>query len=122
MFRIPGEEIDELRHFDSTESKHIIVYYRGLYYSVECVDYRNQILSPSSLQYQFEWIINDAQSKLVIGKYLMISRLSRVYKAKNQHVYSVQSFIFGLSDLLFDRRKINFLMNRYVYDLICSTS
>jgi len=68
--RIPGEEVDELRHFDSAESKHIVVNYRGMYYTVECYDERNKILSPTSLQAQFEWIIKDAEEHIESGKYL----------------------------------------------------
>lgn len=62
--RIPGEEIDELRHYDSKVSRHIVVNYKGFYYRVECFDAKNQILSPTSLQSHFDRIITEVESKL----------------------------------------------------------
>lgn len=66
--RVPGEVVDELRHYDSTVSKHIVVNYLGVYYRVECYDVKNQILSPAALQAQFEWIMRDAETQLKSGR------------------------------------------------------
>ncbi|OXA62457.1 Carnitine O-palmitoyltransferase 1, liver isoform [Folsomia candida] len=66
--RVPGEKVDKLRHCDSADSKHIVVNYLGMYYRVECYDIKNQILSPSAIQTQFEWIMNQADSELKSGK------------------------------------------------------
>lgn len=64
MFSIPGEEIDELRHYDSKVSRHIVVNYKGFYYKVECFDSKNQILSPPTLQAQFDKIMDQVDTKL----------------------------------------------------------
>lgn len=45
-----------------------MVNYLGMYYRVECYDIKNQILSPSAIQTQFEWIMNQADSELKSGK------------------------------------------------------
>jgi hypothetical protein len=63
--------VDEIRHYDSADSKHIVVSYMGVYYRVECFDIKNQILSPSAIQTQFEWIMKDAESQLKSGMYVI---------------------------------------------------
>lgn len=68
LHRIPGEEIDELRHYDCAVSRHIVVNYKGFYYKVECFDVKNQILSPPSLQAQFDKIIAEVEAKLARGE------------------------------------------------------
>lgn len=72
MSRIPGEQVDELRHYDSADSKHIIVNYLGISYRMECYDIKNQILSPSAIQTQFEWIMKDAESQVKSGMWQLI--------------------------------------------------
>lgn len=59
--RIPGEDIDELHHFESAKSKHIIVMRRGIYYKLHVYDKMNQLLCPTSLEEQIEWIVKDAE-------------------------------------------------------------
>ncbi|XP_071444145.1 carnitine O-palmitoyltransferase 1, liver isoform-like [Hetaerina americana] len=54
--RRPGEDEDELVHFDSSESRHVVVYSRGLYYRVDVYDSRNQLLSPTAFEELFNWI------------------------------------------------------------------
>ncbi|XP_047476442.1 carnitine O-palmitoyltransferase 1, liver isoform-like [Penaeus chinensis] len=60
--RVPGEEIDELLHFDSTESRHVVVWRQGLFYQLNIYDDKNQILSPAELERLFQDIIDDADT------------------------------------------------------------
>lgn len=58
--RIPGEECDELKRFDSAVSKHIAVMRKGLYYKVDVYDKKGNILTPQTLEEVLEFIIEDA--------------------------------------------------------------
>lgn len=58
--RSPGEEIDELLHFDSRDSRHIVVWRQGLFYQLTIIDDKNQILSVTVLEKLFQEIIDDA--------------------------------------------------------------
>lgn len=58
--RIPGEECDELKMFDSSVSKHIAVMRKGLYYKVDVYDKKGNILTPQTLEEIFQFIIEDA--------------------------------------------------------------
>lgn len=58
--RVPGEEIDELLHFDSRESRHIVVWRQGLFYQLGIYDDKNQLLSVTVLEKFFQDIIDDA--------------------------------------------------------------
>lgn len=58
--RVPGREIDELMHFDSRESRHIVVWRQGLFYQLDMYDEKNQILSVTLLERLFQEIIDDA--------------------------------------------------------------
>lgn len=58
--RVPGEEIDELLHFDSRESRHIVVWRQGLFYQLSIYDDKNQLLSVTVLEKFFQDIIDDA--------------------------------------------------------------
>ncbi|MPC08983.1 Carnitine O-palmitoyltransferase 1, liver isoform [Portunus trituberculatus] len=58
--RVPGEEIDELLHFDSQESRHIVVWRQGLFYQLGIYDDKNQLLSVTVLEKLFQDIIDDA--------------------------------------------------------------
>ncbi|XP_070535629.1 carnitine O-palmitoyltransferase 1, liver isoform-like isoform X2 [Ptychodera flava] len=62
--RIPGEEMDELVHYDSYESKHIVVMRKGLYYKLDMYDVNGQVLAPMTAAKQLEWIIEDADKQL----------------------------------------------------------
>lgn len=58
--RVPGEEIDEMLHFDSQESRHIVVWRQGLFYQLSIYDDKNQLLSVTVLEKYFQDIIDDA--------------------------------------------------------------
>eukprot|EP00117_Sycon_ciliatum_P044053 scpid30219/ scgid31825/ Carnitine O-palmitoyltransferase 1, liver isoform; Carnitine O-palmitoyltransferase I, liver isoform; Carnitine palmitoyltransferase 1A len=58
--RIPGKEIDHLRHVD--KSKHIVFFYRGMYFRVELYDKKRQRLSPRELQYQIDELVKLVES------------------------------------------------------------
>ncbi|KAL8584079.1 hypothetical protein ACOMHN_022419 [Nucella lapillus] len=60
--RVPGEEMDTLVHYDMLETKHLVVYCKGVMYVLEVYDSHRRLLSPQSLQKQFQWIINDADN------------------------------------------------------------
>ncbi|CAG2122973.1 unnamed protein product, partial [Medioppia subpectinata] len=58
--RIPGEEMDELIHYDTKRSKHIVVVCKGVYYRVDVFDSKSQQISSRNLEQKIEWIIKDA--------------------------------------------------------------
>ncbi|CAH1790020.1 unnamed protein product [Owenia fusiformis] len=58
--RIPGEDIDELVHFSTAQSKHIAVQRKGVIYKVNMFDKKGQPLQPSTMEKHFQWIIEDA--------------------------------------------------------------
>lgn len=60
--RIPSEDIDELVHYDSKNSKYIIVMCRGLLYKVYVLDSKGQILSPTTFEQLFRGIMNEAET------------------------------------------------------------
>jgi len=59
--RIPGVGMDELVHYDTTESKHIIVQSNGHYYKLDVYDQKNQPLSSKALETQLQWILDDIE-------------------------------------------------------------
>ncbi|XP_077993056.1 carnitine O-palmitoyltransferase 1, muscle isoform-like isoform X2 [Glandiceps talaboti] len=67
--RIPGEEMDELVHYDSFDSKHIVVLRKGFYYKLDMYDVKGQLLAPLTAAKQFEWIIQDADRQLESNSY-----------------------------------------------------
>ncbi|ELU04678.1 hypothetical protein CAPTEDRAFT_111807 [Capitella teleta] len=58
--RIPGEDVDELKQYPASQSKHIIVMRKGIYYQVQITDLKGQPLTPQTLESQISWIIADA--------------------------------------------------------------
>nr|XP_034320165.1 carnitine O-palmitoyltransferase 1, liver isoform-like isoform X2 [Crassostrea gigas] len=58
--RIPGEECDTLLTHNSTVSKHIAVFRKGVLYRCEMYDKNGRLLTPTLIQKQLDWIINDA--------------------------------------------------------------
>ncbi|CAL4107295.1 unnamed protein product, partial [Meganyctiphanes norvegica] len=58
--RVPGEEVDELLHFDSQESRHVVVWVQGLMYQLWVYDDKNQMLSAGELEKLLQDIIDDA--------------------------------------------------------------
>lgn len=61
--RIPLEKIDELVHYDTTKSKHIIVVCKGVYYKLSCFDISNNPLSAKKIEEYIEYIVNDAEKE-----------------------------------------------------------
>jgi len=59
--RIPGNDIDEIVHYDTSESKHVIVQSNGHYYKLDVYDAKNQCLSSKALENQIQWIIDDIE-------------------------------------------------------------
>ncbi|KAL3887263.1 hypothetical protein ACJMK2_027207 [Sinanodonta woodiana] len=60
--RIPGEDCDTLIHYSSAESKHIVVFRKGLMYKLDLFDAKRKLISPRNLQRQLDWIIEDAEN------------------------------------------------------------
>lgn len=58
--RIPGEECDTLLTYNSTVSKHIAVFRKGVLYRLEMYDKNGRLLTPTLIQKQLDWIIKDA--------------------------------------------------------------
>lgn len=56
--RIPGENNDKILHCE--ESKHIVIYVKGIYYKLDICDSKNQFLAPTTLEEQLNWIVKDA--------------------------------------------------------------
>ncbi|XP_037516905.1 carnitine O-palmitoyltransferase 1, liver isoform [Rhipicephalus sanguineus] len=59
--RVPGVDIDEICHYSSTESKHVMLQHKGFSYKLDVYDAANQILFPTTLEHQIEWIMEDAK-------------------------------------------------------------
>lgn len=59
--RVPGVDIDEISHYSSTESRHVILQHKGFFYKLDVYDAANQILFPTTLEHQIEWIMEDAK-------------------------------------------------------------
>ncbi len=52
--------MDDLIHYDTKCSKHIIVVCKGVYYRIDVYDAKNQQISARNLEEKVEWIIVDA--------------------------------------------------------------
>lgn len=59
--RVPKKEIDELVHYETRISKHIVVVCRGVYYKLNCYDHDNNLLSARLLEEYIQWIVDDAE-------------------------------------------------------------
>lgn len=59
--RIPKAEFDELIHYESSVSKHIIVICNGVYYKLNCYDCDNNPLSSKKLEEYIQYLIDDAE-------------------------------------------------------------
>ncbi|KAB7494109.1 Carnitine O-palmitoyltransferase 1, liver isoform [Armadillidium nasatum] len=62
-YRVPGIEMDELVNYESSKSRHIVVYFDGIYYCVTVYDSGNQPLCPSTLEKIFQDIMEDAKAQ-----------------------------------------------------------
>nr|AHB12592.1 carnitine palmitoyltransferase 1C [Leucoraja erinacea] len=65
--RLPGEETDRLQH--QADSKHVMVYHKGRYFKVWLYQ-SGRLQSPSELQKQFQYILDDASIPQPGEKYL----------------------------------------------------
>lgn len=61
--RVPGVDVDEICHYSSSESKHVILQHKGFFYKLDVYDAANQILFPTTLEHQIEWIMQDAEKR-----------------------------------------------------------
>jgi hypothetical protein len=59
--RVPGEDMDELVHYDTSESKHVAIVCDGYFYRLDVTDCKNQCLSAKSLEQQIQWIVDDVK-------------------------------------------------------------
>lgn len=59
--RVPRQEFDELVHYETSESKHIIVVCRGVYYKLNCYDCENNPLSAKRLEEHIQYLMDDAE-------------------------------------------------------------
>jgi carnitine O-palmitoyltransferase 1 len=59
--RVPHNEFDELVHYDTSESKHIVVVCQGVYYKLDCYDSENNILSAKRLEEYIQYLVDDAE-------------------------------------------------------------
>ena len=53
--------MDELIHYDTSESKHVIVQSNRHYYKLDVFDARNQFLIAKAIEKQLQWILNDIE-------------------------------------------------------------
>ncbi|XP_048251117.1 carnitine O-palmitoyltransferase 1, liver isoform-like isoform X2 [Haliotis rufescens] len=60
--RIPGEDMDIIQHKDPSESKHIVVLRKGVFYKVNVYSPRNRPVPPQVLEKQFQSILEDAEA------------------------------------------------------------
>lgn len=59
--RVPHKEFDELVHYNTSESKHIIVVVRGVYYKLNCYDCENNTLSAKRLEEYIQLLVDEAE-------------------------------------------------------------
>lgn len=59
--RVPKHEYDELVHYDTNVSKHIVVVINGCYYKLSCYDSDNNPLSSKRLEEQIQFLVDDAE-------------------------------------------------------------
>ncbi|XP_045183818.2 carnitine O-palmitoyltransferase 1, liver isoform-like isoform X2 [Mercenaria mercenaria] len=62
--RVPGEEMDTLVHYESSESKFAIVNRKGIFYKLDMYDSNRKLVSAVSLQKQLHWIMQDAEKHI----------------------------------------------------------
>eukprot|EP01134_Creolimax_fragrantissima_P005080 CFRG5080T1 len=68
--RIPHREADEIRRYDSGESKHVVVNYKGLMYKVEVFHKETgDLLSPLHLERSMDYIIQHAERRIASEKF-----------------------------------------------------
>lgn len=60
--RVPGEELDSLVHYESSVSKHIVVYRKGGIYKVDMFDKNRKLIPAADLQKLLCWIMHDADN------------------------------------------------------------
>lgn len=59
--RVPAKEFDKLVHYETSESKHIIVIVDGVYYKLNVYDCENNPLSSKRLEEHIQYLVEDAE-------------------------------------------------------------
>lgn len=59
--RVPHKEFDELVHYESNVSKHIVIICNGVYYKLNCYDCDNNPLSSKRLEEYIQYLVDDAE-------------------------------------------------------------
>ncbi|KNC80303.1 hypothetical protein SARC_07338 [Sphaeroforma arctica JP610] len=63
--RVPHREADEIRQYDSGESRHVVVNYKGLMYKMEVFDKQTgEVSTPHHLERSLEYIVQHADHRL----------------------------------------------------------
>lgn len=65
--RIPGRECDEVKHWDSTDIKHVAVWCKGIYYKLNVYHRDGTLLSPDELETAFAGIKREAAAAATAG-------------------------------------------------------
>jgi Choline/Carnitine o-acyltransferase len=99
--RVPGKDCDSLQHYSSWESKHFVVFYRGVYYTVQASgDFETSSPLPSAahLQIVFEAIMatGDAAADADTAKPSNLASLTTMERAYWNRLMVV---IFGARSL-----------------------
>ncbi|XP_075548834.1 carnitine O-palmitoyltransferase 1, liver isoform-like isoform X1 [Dermacentor variabilis] len=79
--RVPGIDIDEICHYSSTVSKHVILQHKGFFYKLDVYDAANQILFPTTLEHQIEWIMEDAKKHVASEAEASLAALTTLDRA-----------------------------------------
>ena len=93
------KDMDELIHYDTKDSRHVIVVCNGLYYKIDVYDSDNQIISMKSLEEKIDWIITDSneQKDLISEDEKSISSLTTL--ERNQWAQIRRDHLFhGVND------------------------
>ncbi|PAA78813.1 hypothetical protein BOX15_Mlig011885g2 [Macrostomum lignano] len=80
--RVPGEDIDELVHYPSSKSKHIIVLSSGHYYKVDVYDSDGAVLSTRVLEDLFQWIVDDSKQHDISQSESRLAALTALERTK----------------------------------------
>ncbi|KAG9510263.1 Mitogen-activated protein kinase-binding protein 1 [Fragariocoptes setiger] len=81
--RVPGKEFDELVHYDTKTSKHVIIICNGVFYNLTVYDSNNLPLSAKRIEEQIQWIMEDSEkvSQTLSIEEKMISSLTALERS-----------------------------------------
>mmetsp|Transcript_16669 Transcript_16669/g.39214 ORF Transcript_16669/g.39214 Transcript_16669/m.39214 type:complete len:791 (+) Transcript_16669:35-2407(+) len=60
--RLPGRQIDTIKHFDEEESSHVVVVRKGLYFAFDVVHPNGELLSPWEIEEQMTAVMTQADA------------------------------------------------------------